>query len=421
MGWGSDSLGGSAGDFEGTSFGGDSAGSSSSSAGVGDNNDDRNEVDDSGYDTSTVGMGTNTMGAGGGESVDSVAVASPNTGRVNTQSFNTSAAQTAGMSRVTVNGKTIAVSPSAINAVAAGRGGSSPVTNAIQSQIVGPAQAAQARSAVSSPIGVTTAAIAPSFAPNLINQPLTVGGQIAVMPYDSYQRSPQQMFGYGGLTASPYAPSQISYQGGFPAGTYNPLSGSQISQFDMGRAPTPAGTPDDRNFLEKVFDSFGGTGSFRNQRAGVFDPRTGTFQQFDGQTTLEKTSDNMLGDFFGNAVAGALGVTPLVGRLDTKEYTPLAGGERLQYSTSQGGLLSDVIGERLIPYSELEARQAQMGGDGDGDQPLIIPQEVAEVDPVTGEPTQFPTHTPRQYKYQPYVGKFYSIPSRFTRPVNLLG
>ena len=259
-----------------------------------------------------------------------------------------------------------------------------------------------------------------SFAPNLINQPLAVGSKVAVMPYESYQRSPQQMFGYGGLTASPYAPSQISYQGGAPAGTYNPLGGAQISQFDMGRAPTPAGTPDDRNFLERAFDAIGGR-SYANQRAGVFDPRTGTFQQFDGQTTLEKTSDNVLGDFFGNAVAGALGVTPLVGRLDTKEYTPLAGGERLQYSTSSGGLLSDMIGEQLIPYSELEARQAQMGGDGGSDQPLIIPQEVAEVDPVTGEPTAFPAFTPRQFEYEPYVGKFYTIPSRFTKPYGLLG
>jgi len=259
-----------------------------------------------------------------------------------------------------------------------------------------------------------------SFAPNLINQPLAVGSKVAVMPYESYQRSPQQMFGYGGLTASPYAPSQISFQGGAPAGTYNPLGGAQISQFDMGRAPTPAGTPDDRNFLERAFDAIGGR-SYANQRAGVFDPRTGTFQQFDGQTTLEKTSDNVLGDFFGNAVASALGVTPLVGRLDTKEYTPLAGGERLQYSTSSGGLLSDMIGEQLIPYSELEARQAQMGGDGGSDQPLIIPQEVAEVDPVTGEPTAFPDFTPRQFEYEPYVGKFYTIPSRFTKPYGLLG
>lgn len=269
--------------------------------------------------------------------------------------------------------------------------------------------------------GGSEPAVTPSFAPNLINQPLAVGSKVAVMPYDSFQRSPQQMFGYGGLTASPYAPSQISYQGGAPAGTYNPLGGAQISQFDMGRAPTPAGTPDDRNFLEKVFDSLGGTGAYSNQRAGVLDPRTGTFQRFDGQTTLEKTSDNMLGDFFGNAVTGALGVTPLVGRLDTKEYTPLAGGERLQYSTSQGGLLSDMIGERLIPYSELEARQSQMGGGGDDDQPLIIPQEVAEIDPETGEPTQFPDFTPREYKYQPFTSRFYTIPSRFTQPYGLLG
>ena len=262
--------------------------------------------------------------------------------------------------------------------------------------------------------------VAPTFAPNLINQPLAVGSKVAVMPYDSYQRSPQQMFAAGGLTASPYSPSQISFQGGAPAASFNPLGGDRITQFDMGRAPTPAGTPDDRNVIEKAFDSLGGR-SYANQRAGVFDPRTGTFQQFDGQTTLEKTSDNVLGDFFGNAVAGALGVTPLVGRLDTKEYTPLAGGERLQYSTSSGGLLSDMIGEQLIPYSELEARQAQMGGDGGSDQPLIIPQEVAEVDPVTGEPTAFPAFTPRQFEYEPYVGKFYTIPSRFTKPYGLLG
>jgi hypothetical protein len=347
--------------------------------------------------------------------VDRVAVASPNTGQINTQNFNTSAAQTAGMDRVTVNGQTIAVSPSAISAVEAGRGGSSPVTNAIQSQIVGPAQADQ-----QAQLGATTAQIQPTFAPNLVNQPLAVGSQIAVMPYDSFQRSPQQMFGYGGLTASPYAPSQISFQGGAPAASYSPLGGERISQFDMGRASTPAGTPDDRNILERAFDAIGGR-SYANQRAGVFDPRTGTFQRFDGQTTLEKTSDNMLGDFFANAVAGGLGVTPFTGRLDTKTYTPLAGGESLQYSTAQGGLLSDMIGERMIPYSELESRQAQMGGGGDGDEPLIIPQEVAEIDPETGEPTKFPEFTPREFEYQPFVSQFYTIPSRFTQPYGLLG
>jgi len=69
--------------------------------------------------------------------------------------------------------------------------------------------------------------------------------------------------------------------------------------------------------------------------------------------------------------------------------------------------------------NQIEAEQRAMN-DG-GDQPLIIPQEVAEIDPETGEPTQFPEFTPREYKYQPYTAKFYSIPSRFTQPYGLLG
>jgi hypothetical protein len=257
-------------------------------------------------------------------------------------------------------------------------------------------------------------------APNLINQPLAVGSKVAVMPYDSYQRSPQQMFGAGGLTASPYSPSQISFQGGAPAASFNPLGGDRITQFDMGRAPTPAGTPDDRNFLERTFDAIGGR-SYANQRAGVFNPRTGTFQQFDGQTTLEKTSDNMVGDFLGNAVASALGLTPFTGRLDTKTYTPLAGGEDLQYSTSRGGLLSDRIGEQLVPMSEIQARQSQMGGGGDdgrSDQPLIVPEQTPEEE---REQSAFPQFTPRQFEYQPFVSQFYTIPSRFTKPYGLLG
>ena len=258
--------------------------------------------------------------------------------------------------------------------------------------------------------------IAPTFAPTLANQPLTVGGQVAVMPYESFQRSPQQMFGYGGLTASPYSPDAISFQGGLPAQSFDPLGGPTISQFDMGRAPTPAGVPDDRSFFDRVAQNLGGVFDRQEQRAGVFDPRTGTFQQFDGQTTLAKTSDNMLADIIGNAINPFTGLT---GILDTKTYQPLAGGEELQYSTARGGLLSGMIGENLVPYSELEARNAEMGGDG-GDQPLIIPQEVAQVDPETGEPTAFPAFTPRQFEYQPYVGQFYTIPSRFTRPVSLL-
>jgi hypothetical protein len=259
--------------------------------------------------------------------------------------------------------------------------------------------------------------ITPTFAPNLVNQPLTVGGQVAVMPYDSFQRSPQQMFGYGGLTAAPYSPSAVSFQGGAPAASFNPLGGSVISQFDMGRAPTPAGVPDDRSFFDRVSQNLGGMFGRQEQRAGVFDPRTGTFQQFDGQTTLAKTSDNMLADFAVNALNPFTGLT---GFVDTKTYQPLAGGEEMQYSNFRGGLLSGMIGENLVPYSELEARNAEMGGDGGSDRPFIIPQEVAQRDPETGEPTAFPTFEPRRFEYQPYVGQFYTIPSRFTRPTSLL-
>ena len=258
-----------------------------------------------------------------------------------------------------------------------------------------------------------------SFAPNLINQPLAVGSKVAVMPYESYQRSPQQMFGYGGLTAAPYSPSAISFQGGRTAGTFDPLGGERITQFDMGRSPVPS-YQDDRNFLEKTIDSLGRQFNYQNQRAGVFDPRTGTFKQFDGQTTLEKTSDNAVQDFLANLINP---FKPFTGFVDTKTYQPLAGGEELQYSDFRGGLLSDFLGENLVPMSEIEARSAQsaMGSDGGGDQPLIIPEEVGQVDEETREPTQFPTFTPREYKYQPFTAKFYSIPSRFTQPMNLLG
>lgn len=69
--------------------------------------------------------------------------------------------------------------------------------------------------------------------------------------------------------------------------------------------------------------------------------------------------------------------------------------------------------------NQVEAEQrANQGG---SDQPLIIPQEVAEIDPETGEPTAFPDFTPRQFEYEPYVGQFYTIPSRFTKPYGLLG
>lgn len=368
--------------FGGDDSGGDSGGSA----------DDADSMD-SGYDTSTVGMGTSTDTGGGGDAFDA-------SGDYVSQSIASFQSPSVGVMATPMQAATgqAGFSPSAPS-VGGGDNDNDGIPNSIDAM----------------PNTPNVTAPSMSFAPNLINQPLAVGSKVAVMPYDSYQRSPQQMFGYGGLTAAPYSPAAISFQGGRTAGTFDPLGGERISQFDMGRAPV-ASYQDDRNFLEKAIDSVVGLGTYQNQRAGVFDPRTGTFKQFDGQTTLEKTSDNFLADTLANLINPA---KPLTGVLDTKTYQPLAGGEELQYSTARGGLLSDFIGENLMPYSELNVPTG--GGEGgDGGQPLIIPEEVAQIDERTGEPTQFPAFTPREYKYQPFTGKFYTIPSRFTRPMNLL-
>jgi len=418
-------------------FGGDDGGG----GGGGDSADDADSMD-SGYDTSTVGMGTNTdSNFGGGNDNDNDGIpnsidATPNGGSgtsysppSSTPSFGTSSGTANVVDAYNDAVASIAAGTDVFGAGGATGGGGSPVSAPSPvgtGTVLAPTGAPVGTGTVLAPT-VAPAAIqapvptmAPTFAPTLLNQPLTVGGKVAVMPYESYQRSPQQMFGYGGLTASPYSPDAISFQGGAPAATVDPLTGRSIMQFDVGRSPVPAGTPDDRNFLEKAIAGVGSLFDSQEQRAGVFDPVTGTFERFDGQTTLQKTSDNVLGDVFGNAIAGAMGITPFVGRLDTKEYTPLAGGEPLQYSTSQGGLLSGMIGENLIPYSELEARQAQMGGDGDGGQraPLIVPEQTPEEE---REQSAFPQFTPREYKYQPFTSKFYTIPSRFTKPYGLLG
>ena len=251
---------------------------------------------------------------------------------------------------------------------------------------------------------------APSIAPNLVNQPLSVGGAFS-MPYDSYQRSPQQMFGYGGLTASPYSPNAISFAGGQAARSYDPLGGESLSVFDMGRSPQDYA---DRSFFDRAAEAVGGRfgAPFQEQRAGFFDPATGTFRDVGGTSTLEKTSENPLGDLFGNYVGGMFGSS-----IDTATYAPLIGGEEYQYSDVGGllGLLSD--GPQMVPMSEIEARAAEMnerdGGDGGSRQPLIIPTE--EEDAQTGEPTEFPPFRQREYEYTPFTSNFYTIPQRFRR------
>ncbi len=151
---------------------------------------------------------------------------------------------------------------------------------------------------------------------------------------------------------------------------------------------------------------------------------------------MYKTSDNAFADFMGNMIASGIGAIPFTGIMDTQQYIPYSGGtykdpvtgeivgtprEEYQYATAKGGLLSDMISGKLTPQSEIDARNAQTSGDEDSDQPLIIPQEVAEVDSETGEPTAFPEFTPRTFEYQPFTSKFYTIPSRFTQPMSLLG
>ena len=380
-----------------------------------------------------------TVDFGGG--VDRVAVASPNTGRVNMQNFNTSDRYTAGMSRVNINGQTVAVSPSAVSAVAAGRGGSSPVTNAIQSQIVGPAQAldqaqraANLSSTFRSPVGTTTAAISPS----------PVG-----FSYDPYAGT---VLDRSFLSRpSPELPSMSAMEYGLAMGVPTPVNlpnayfddGTQRGYFGpntsgVGRLSfydTPP-TPDaEMGFFDRLASGF--RSKFDNTPQALAGYEVDRFGNIKPTTeAMYKTSDNAFGDLVGNMMAGAMGASTFTGLMDTQQYMPYFGGtytdpvtgevvgtprEEYQYATAKGGLLSDYISGKLTPQSEIDARQAQMGGDGDGDQPLIIPQEVAEIEPETGEPTQFPEFTPREYKYQPYTAKFYSIPSRFTQPYGLLG
>jgi len=376
-----------------------------------------------------------------GGSVDRVAVASPNTGQVNTQNFNTSAAQTAGMDRVTVDGQTVAVAPSAVAAVAAGRGGSSPVTNAIQSQIVGPSFASPT---------VTTSNIASTVAPTVTPAAITTAPSQA-FAYDPYagtmldrsflsRPSPElpsmgaAEFGLAMGIPSPVNLPDAYFDDGTQRAYFSPATGTQTSRLSFyDQAPTPAS---EQNFLERSFSglkqAFADTPQAMTQY--TIDPSTGLPVQ--AGPAMYKSSENVASDILGNLIAAGLGVSPLVGALDTQTYMPYSGGtytdpvtgevvgtprESYQYSTSTGGLLSGLLDEKLTPMSEIEASQAQMGGDGDGGQPLIIPQEVAQIDPETGEPTQFPQFTPREYKYQPFTSKFYTIPSRFTRPMSLLG
>jgi len=213
---------------------------------------------------------------------------------------------------------------------------------------------------------------------------------------------------------TPYRPEAVTYANGQPTMTFDPFATPSPTVFNMGRTQKQM---EDRSFFDRLAEGVGDRLglTYQNQRANIYDP------MFDRFTTegMVKTSDNPFTDLLANALAAPFGST-----VDTATYTPMTGGPEYTYQ-SGGGLLGMLQDPTLRPTSEIEAeaaaRQAQMGGDGDGGQPLIIPEEVAEIDPETGEPTQFPQFTPREYEYQPFVSKFYTIPSRFTQPYGLLG
>jgi len=367
MGWGTDSLGGSAGDFEGTSFGGDSAGSASSST-----SSDRGGND--GGDSQSAAAASFDYGFGGGSA------------------------------------------PSQEEAAASFDYG------------FGGGQAAPApRGSVSDPFAGTIGIAAPKTLPSGVVD--YTSPNLLTSLISPRSMTPQQAISKMGIEGiSPYRPDYVTFPDGSRSMTVDPLAGVSPIVFNMGRTQQQV---DDRSFFDRLAEGVGDRLGFtyQNQRAGLYDPMFDRFNQVtqdrvvDGRTylgssRLDKTSDNPITDLIANALAAPFGST-----VDTATFVPATGGEQYLYQ-SGGGLLGMLQDPLLRPRSEVEAeaaaRQAQMGGDG-SDQPLIIPQEVAEIDPETGEPTQFPDFTPREYKYQPYTAKFYSIPSRFTQPYGLLG
>lgn len=249
-------------------------------------------------------------------------------------------------------------------------------------------------------------------------------------------------YNYGFRSPTPVAPrpSQNFTINGVPVERRSPVSivnpnyvplTRDYTQQDLAQAQRALEQAKSEAYKEKQFGfDFGPLGGpmgmYERIADALFDPTASVanaiaergFRTYDGQAVPESAANY---NRYGLDVVRAGGLLSEGGRVAA--YDPRG---NLVYDTSPfsglnpfGEGVPSNIQELYNRRNQFEEEQ-RARNDG-GDQPLIIPQEVAEVDPRTGEPTQFPTHTPRQYKYQPYVGKFYSIPSRFTRPVNLLG
>jgi hypothetical protein len=217
-----------------------------------------------------------------------------------------------------------------------------------------------------------------------------------------------------GLNISPYSPNNVSFAGGLPSITVDPLGPQRVMEFDMG---VPARGMDDRNVLERSLDGIKSMFDTQQQRAVQYDPITGGLTDFGGTQTLNKTSDNTIQDIIGNMIGAPF--SGFTGVFDTKTYKPSVGGEAMQYGTARGGLLSGFIGDSLTPYSELNVGDPQ-GDSGDYNERMRL---IAEAEEARRQSEQAPeedtaitqlTSSPvRKYEYQPYVGGFYSIPSRF--------
>lgn len=251
--------------------------------------------------------------------------------------------------------------------------------------------------------------------------------------------TPQQAIaGMGIQGISPYRPDAVTFASGQPRMTIDPSAGVSPVVFNMGRTQQQM---DDRNFLERAGEAIGDRlgFTFQNQRAGLYDPMFDRYQTVSGartmapdddrfgtdprtymaSTRLDKVSDNPFTDMIANALA-----YPFASTVDTATYMPATGGEEYTFQSAGGllGLLQDPT-LRLTSEIEAEAEAARLAGmDGGGDQPLIIPQEVvAEDDEEAEDELAFTEFTPREFEYQPFTSKFYTIPSRFTQPTSLLG
>lgn len=430
-------------------FGGDDSGG----GGGGDSADDADSMD-SGYDTSTVGMGTSTdrdFGGGGDNDRDSDPMGM--------------ASLAAEAERATGGVVDRAAAEEALSALDRGDDGgrdyvTSPVTAPVTApslnigaqidEFLGrtrPSYAGQA-AAQAQPVGTGTV-LAPTST-TAVATPTAAITPATGFAYDPYagtvldrsflsRPSPELPsmsaveYGLAMGIPSPVNLPNAYFDDGTQRAYFSPATGIQterLSYFDQ--PPTPAS---EQNFVERAFSGL--KQAFQDVPQSMtqytIDPATGLPVQ--AGPAMYKSSENVVTDVIGNLLIGASPFGALTGVVNTQEYTPYSGGtytdpvtgetvgtprETYQYATAKGGLLSGLIDGSLTPMSEINERGAGGGEGGDGGQraPLIVPEQTPEEERAQ---SAFPAFTPRRFEYQPFTSKFYTIPSRFTRPTSLLG